>query len=749
MNCRPSLLSLLLAVGCSAPLPEPSFKTQASVEQLYVTHAKPGATIELLDGGGKVVRSGAADAQGSLVFRKLLPGAGYVVRSGPPPLAETSRPLTVLSVDSSRPEASFYQSQKVGPGFTYLKTRDGTLLSAYVTLPGPVDKGPYPTVIDYSGYSPSKPPKPDARFAWICDTVPAVCDRPDDPAATFAAIMGYATVSVNMRGTGCSGGAYDYFELLQTLDGYDVVETVAAQSWVKGHKVGMVGISYPGISQLFVAQLNPPSLAAISPLSVFGNAVTTLLPGGILNNGFAIQWVEHVLDRAAPYGQGWEKRRVEGGDTICAENQLLHSQRVDNVDQAYKTPYYLPEIADPLNPVLFVDKIKVPVFFASAFQDEQTGPFFFALLDRFKAAPVARFTVYNGVHADAFAPQVLAEWKYFLDLFVAEQPPTVEPLLRDFAPVLFNEIFGSGLRFPPERFPGLSHAQALAAYRAEPPLRVIFENGAGKADEPGAPVGRFERSFARWPAPEVKPYRLYLQGDGSLGEKVPAEAGGASSFLHDPAAGQRVILPGGGDPWERAPKWRWPALVAGKALAFVTPPAERDRLFFGTASADLWVRSTVDDADLEVTLSEVRPDGQEMLLQTGWLRASQRALGLESTELWPSPTQRVEDLRALQPGEWIQVRIAIPSFSHHLRAGSRLRLSVDTPGDSRASWRFLLKKYPGPAEHTVGHSTLRPSSIALPLLDGIVPPAGPLPACPSLRGQPCRSYLAHTNTPAP
>jgi predicted acyl esterase len=40
---------------------------------------------------------------------------------------------------------------------------------------------------------------------------------------------GYATVNVNIRGTGCSGGAFDFFETMQLLDGYDVIETVAAQ----------------------------------------------------------------------------------------------------------------------------------------------------------------------------------------------------------------------------------------------------------------------------------------------------------------------------------------------------------------------------------------------------------------------------------------------------------------------------------------------------------------------------------------
>jgi len=80
--------------------------------------------------------------------------------------------------------------------------------------------------------------------------------------------MGFAVVDVSMRGTGCSGGAFDFFEPLQSLDGYDAIETIARQDWVRGHKVGLMGISYGGISQLFTAATRPPSLSAISPLSV-------------------------------------------------------------------------------------------------------------------------------------------------------------------------------------------------------------------------------------------------------------------------------------------------------------------------------------------------------------------------------------------------------------------------------------------------------------------------------------------------
>ena len=57
-----------------------------------------------------------------------------------------------------------------------------------------------------------------------------------------------------MRGSGCSGGVIDLFDYPTTADGYDIIEIVARQPWVLGDKVGMIGISFPGISQLFVAR---------------------------------------------------------------------------------------------------------------------------------------------------------------------------------------------------------------------------------------------------------------------------------------------------------------------------------------------------------------------------------------------------------------------------------------------------------------------------------------------------------------
>ena len=86
----------------------------------------------------------------------------------------------------------------------------------------------------------------------------------------IAPLLDFAVVSVQMRGSGCSGGAFDLFDYPTTYDNYDAIETVAAQSWVKGGKVGMVGISFSGITQLFASRAPrrrtwPPSPRCRSP----------------------------------------------------------------------------------------------------------------------------------------------------------------------------------------------------------------------------------------------------------------------------------------------------------------------------------------------------------------------------------------------------------------------------------------------------------------------------------------------------
>lgn len=727
-----------------------AFVAQGSVGQVFVTHATPDQALELRTADGAVLATAKADYLGSHVFRKVAPGNDYRVwapNAGP---TDCSAAVDVLGSAASLPPPTFYAAQKILPGYGYLTMRDGTTLAYFATLPGPVEKGPYPTIVNYSGYSPARPGEPvvgeDQKF--FCDLIPVLCDAPSDPNALLMAVGGYATVNVNIRGTGCSGGAYDYFEELQLLDGYDVIEIAAAQDWVLHHHVGMVGLSYPGITQLFVAKMQPPGLAAITPLSVIGNTATTLVPGGILNDGFALSWIENVFAKAAPYGQGWEQARVDGGDNICKENQLLHDQRVDNVEQAKSTANYTPELMVPLNPSGWADQIQVPVFLTGSWQDEQTGPFFFTLLDKLVNAPDRRFMVYNGVHSDGFAPQVVAEWKAFLDLFVARRVPELPTYLALLAPQFTNSVYGVEMQLPANRFASFkSYDEALAAWRKESELVVLFENGAGP--QVGAPEANFRMDFPSWP-PQAQTQRWYFQADGALLPSPPTQTESACSFALDPDAGHRTMDVQG--TWQHDAKIKWKPIAQGNEVAFLSPPLEQDMVYAGTGSVDLWLRTTdpqVTDADLEVNLSEVRPDGQERYVQSGWLRASFRKLSAAATALWPEPAMYLPDLQPLPVGQWTPMRVAIAGFSHPFRKGSRIRIAIDTPGDSRAEWRFNLLEFGKPVKYDIAHTAAFPSSVALPLLPAAQIPAGkPLPPCPSLRAQPCRAFVQVPNAPA-
>ena len=720
----------------------PSFDARGGLGQIFITDAEPGDNVVLArwttDGGLGLAAAGSTvvDAAGSAMFRELVPGS-YLAASGGTVdwLIEVGDPM------DSTPPQSFYADQQIEEGFTYIETRDGTTLSAYVVLPGPIEDGPYPTVVEYSGYNPSDPYSGLGGLAGgldptpLCGTFPTLCKAPAQPGSLLAGLFGYATVGVNVRGTGCSGGAYDFFETMQVLDGYDVIEAVAAQPWVQDNEVGMVGLSYPGISQLFVAGSNPPSLAAITPLSVYGDTATGILaPGGLLNTGFATSWADQVLRNAEPYGTGWVRRAVDEGDTQCDENQQLRLQNVDATAKARSQPFYTDEVAGPLDIRTFVDDIEAAVFMTSAFQDEQTGPSFGDLLGEFDRAESVHQIIFNGLHADGFAPQILAEWGAFLDLYLAKEVPSNNPALGLLTPLFTQGIFGGTIPMPPSRWGDVAtHAEALARWEAEDPIRILMENGAGGA--PYLPIAAWEYSTTEWPAPETEARRYRFSADGLLAHKSSDPAGTGVAIRPNPAVSQTHWWVGG-DIWSN-PTVQWTPQGEGENARFQTEPLTSDLVMAGTASVDLWLRSDADNAELEAVLTEIRPDGQEVRVQAGQLEWAYRGLDPSSTLLQPVQYGREEDYALLEPGEWSFGRIQIPAFAHAFRAGSSIRVTINTPGGDTARWEFELDGPGAEATHVIGTGAGHHSSVVLPVVKPLAVPT-PLPACGSLRGQPCR-----------
>jgi predicted acyl esterase len=715
-----SLLVVAPAAGAA------TLTARGSAEQVQVTGAAPGARLTLLDRHGTRVAVQRAGRLGGAVFREVRPGH-YRVRA---PGART-RLLRVFSTRSAPPSTRGYGQAIPREGYGYLTTRDGTKLAIDVRLPSTGGPGPYPTLVEYSGYGTANPAGAEHGISSI------------------ATLLGFAVVDVNMRGTGCSGGAFDFFEPLQGLDGYDAIETVARQPWVLRHRVGMAGISYGGISQLFVGATRPPSLAAITPLSVIDNTATTLYPGGILNTGFALSWAKDRVHDAkaasATGGQPWALDRIRGGDRTCAANQALHPEAIDLLAKLRANRFYVPKVADPLAPVTFVHKVRAPVFLACQWTDEQTGGHCPTLARRFTGTRRRWFTFTNGTHVDSLAtPATFNRWFDFLSLYVAHRRPELNPALRALAPTIFKAITGvAGITLPADPIQAEpTYAAAKAAFERQPPVRILFDNGAG-ATTPGVPAAAFERSFWRFPLPGTRARSWYLAAGGALRDRAPGRTG-ADRFTWNPAARPPTSFTGdtGSGPgglWTAAPAYRWQASPAGTAASYETAPLGATTAVVGAGAVQLWIRASAPSVDLQATVTEVRPDGRETFVQNGWLRASERKLDrARSTLLEPVPTLRLKDTAPLPRGRAAKVVVPLYYQGHVYRAGSRIRVTVEAPGGDQPVWAFAETRPRGRAVVRVARGGGHASRLVLPVVPGIGAATG-LPPCPGLRGEACRA----------
>jgi uncharacterized protein len=727
------------------------FTGHGSIGQAYVLGAPPGTHLLLADAAGREVGSGTADPLGSLIVRDVRPGAGYTFRAVDDKSVEQTASFKVLA-PSDTPPASFYSSQHLSGGLNYLTMRDGVTLAATVRLPPgkTLADGPFPTVIEESGYAIAAPHSlidAELHLNGATASDPLLPDTATAVGSLIAPLLGFATVSLQMRGTGCSGGAFDLFDLPTTYDGYDAVQIVSAQPWVAHHKVGMVGISFSGISQMFVSGTRPPGLAAIAPMSLTDDLYNTGFPGGMFNSGFAGTWLAQRVSDAMPApegGQTYAKVLIEQGDTRCLADQALHGQTQNVFALLSEASHRVPSLYDQRAPATWAKKTQVPVFLSGAFQDEQTGGQWPAILGDLSADSHVWATIVNGTHTDSLGPGTITRWLEFLDIFVAEKVPTPSPVLKTLAPAFYSALAKApAAPLPPVQFTNEPNvAAARAAFERQPRVRVLFDNGGGSAGR-GALQPVWSRDFTSWPPPSARATTLYLGAGGSLDAATPRA--GSASFDPDPSARPVTTLPPSGNPWAALPPYEWAPVTASDGLGFVTAPLTHDVVVVGPASLDLWVESTAADTDLEATVSEVRPDGKELFVQTGELRASDRALdAAASTATHPVPTYLASTAAPLPHGRFTLVRIPILPFGYAFRRGSRIRVTLTAPGGERPVWVFDTYQTHGKVTDKVGLGGSTPSALVLSVVPRITPPDAQ-PACPSLRGQPCRDYVPAAN----
>jgi putative CocE/NonD family hydrolase len=263
-----------------------------------------------------------------------------------------------------------------------------------------------------------------------------------------------------------------------------------------------------------------------------------------------------------------------------------------------------------------------------------------------------------------------------------------------------------------------------------PHVRLWHDTGNHGA--PARAVPSWVTTYPAWP-PEIRPVALTLQSHNRLDQR-PAQSTSAPDNYDYPLAGSSTedgVIAG-----QTNRLWKQPGPSNGE-VAFTTPALTKDAETLGPARADLWVSSTATDTDLQATITDVRPDGQEVYIARGWLRASHRKLDQTlSTPVRPYQTHIAQDAAPLVPNQPTLMSLEILPFDYVFRAGSRIRLQIDAPVGETGGWSFSYLTTP--ATNTIWHDAEHPSRLVLGLLPGAQADK-PAPPCDTLLNQPCRA----------
>jgi hypothetical protein len=296
-----------------------------------------------------------------------------------------------------------------------------------------------------------------------------------------------------------------------------------------------------------------------------------------------------------------------------------------------------------------------------------------------------------------------------------------------------------------------------AAFVAQQQVRVLYENGAG-GNQPGDPVEAFERGYPALPVPGTKPLSMWLGDDEPVTlarRKAAVGAEGIDTFTWDDAAHPLTDFPLDGDSggssagslWSGHPDYDWTQNPAGTALSYTSAPLTEDTTVLGAGRLDTWIRSSAPDADIQVTVTEVRPDGKEYFVQSGWVRGSLRALDPKKSTLFdPVLSLRERDREPLPSDHFTELTVPLYYQGHVYRAGSQIRVIISAMGGDQPIWAFK-KAVPrkGKVNIDIAHTAKMPSRLLLPAVDQGIPAPTGLPPCPGLRGEPCRDYVPLAN----
>jgi len=432
---------------------------------------------------------------------------------------------------------------------------------------------------------------------------------------------GYASVRIDGRGSGRSPGQHEPWSRAEAVDFYDAIEWAATQPWCSG-KVGLIGISYYAMNQWFVANLAPPSLAAIIPWEGAADLYRdALYHGGLLSmfmtNWFTAHRMHHLLGRAS--------RAEPDRWQIDTMYRWLHESLDSGALRDAQAQW---------------DKITVPIFTVGnwsgmALHLRGNTEAFMRAASRHK-----KLRIHAGSHVHPF----------YTENGRADQIRFFDYWLKGIDNGVMNE--------PPVK---------LAIRKGHDAIEWRHENEWPLARTQWT---KFYFDLSESPPPGQPQTGILSQENPTAESSCTYSAFSLGTMGTTSAASSQVM--GGG-------------IKPGMGVALQTPPLPHDTEVTGPLMASFWVSSESEDMDLFLTLRNFDADGNEILetgqqgapvpVAKGWLRVSHRELDPKLT-LPYRPYHKHQRRLYLKPDEIVQVLVEIWPTSMVFKKGHRIRLDV-------------------------------------------------------------------------
>ena len=537
---------------------------------------------------------------------------------------------------------------------TYVKMRDGVHLNTFVFLPaegGP----PFPVILQRTPYgitAPQGQAVTDPAHGWLPSA-----DEPMRGSILrgWKAIVehGYAAVYQDTRGRYASEGE-DRVYADDAQDGYDTLEWIAAQPW-SNQRVGMSGSSAGATTTLAAASTGHPSLRAF-----FAQVGGSSIYDDVVCEGQSIEmerlwlWVSKNIPGLSPSHKEAVMRQSGATEAMMEAARQSAGACYDRLEAASHAD--LPFIQSK-------DWMRLPLSHHPDFTAWQ--PFLNEIITH--PAPDAFRTAHNfrrsidipGFHAttwyDIFLTSVMAAFQE-IQARTGTQKLWIGPNAHYF---IYKTQF----------WPRDPYFEWFGHYLRDEPSDLIdepavFYSPRAWVEDEDCYVPEDWRHADNWPPAGVATQRLYLTGNGSLGE-IPG--GDPRTYTYDPCQpnptlGGRNMLITAGQVDQRPAQ-----ALRHYGLMYTGDMLNDDLTLAGEVRVTLHVGSDCPDTDFIAKLIEVTPDGRHVLLMDGVTRAMYRASILDPAHDQPQP---------LEAGEVYAVTIILGELHHTVHAGSRLQVDI-------------------------------------------------------------------------